>query len=61
MKGKTICRFPSSKPSPETIYTEGVLEKEFCYHLEADDTVVRYESQPVGFHYWIDGERVLLS
>jgi len=33
MKGKSICRFPSLKPTPNTIYTEGVIEKDFCYHL----------------------------
>lgn len=54
MKGKTICRFPSSKPIPNTIYTEGVLEKDFCYHLEVDDQVIEYECQPLGYFYWND-------
>lgn len=57
MKGKTICRFPSSKPEPNTILTEGVLEKNFCYHLESDDNVIEYFSQPIGFHYGVDGAR----
>jgi hypothetical protein len=53
MKGKSICRFPSLKPTPNTIYTEGVIEKDFCYHLEVDNEIVEYESQPLGFFYWI--------
>lgn len=57
IKGKTICRFPSSKPNSKTVYTEGVLEKDFCYHLEADDDVVAYECQPLGFFYYIDGKK----
>lgn len=57
MKGKTICRFPSRKPTPRTIYTEGVLERDYCYHLEANENVVEYESQPIGFYYWIGLER----
>lgn len=57
MKGKTICRFPSREPTPRTIYIEGVLERDYCYHLEANENVVEYESQPIGFYYWIGLER----
>lgn len=57
MKGKTICRFPSRKPSPHTIYTEGDLERDYCYHLEANDEVLEYESQPKGFFYWVGLDR----
>jgi len=53
MKGKSICRFPSLKPTPNTIYTEGVIEKDFCYHLEVDNEIIEYESQPLGFYYWV--------
>lgn len=57
MKGKTICRFPSYKPSPHTVYTEGVIEADFCYHLEADPQVTEFRSQPKGFYYWIGSDR----
>ena len=57
MKGKTICRFPSYKPFPHTVYTEGVPEKDFCYHLEADDDVVEFISQPKGFFYWVGSDK----
>lgn len=57
MKGKSICRFPSLKPIPNTIYTEGVIEKDFCYHLEVDDEIIEYESQPLGYFYWIGSIR----
>jgi hypothetical protein len=57
MKGKTICRFPSYKQSPHTVYTESETETDFCYHLEADPQVIEFISQPKGFYYWIGPER----
>jgi hypothetical protein len=61
MKGKNICLFPSLKPTPNTIYTEGVIEKDFCYHLEVDNEVIEYESQPLGFYYWMGSERYVYT
>lgn len=55
-KRKTICKFPATKGDVSPILTEGVLEAAFCYHLEADPAVLKYECQPLGFYYYLDKE-----
>jgi hypothetical protein len=55
-KRKTICKFPASKGDVSPILTEGVLEADFCYHLEADPAVLKYECQPLGYYYYLDKE-----
>lgn len=54
LKRKTICRFPSTKGDKSVVLTEGVLEKDFCYHLEFDNDVVEYQSQPLGYYYYME-------
>ena len=54
LKRKTICRFPSTKGDKSVVLTEGVLEKDFCYYLEFDEDVVEYQSQPLGYYYYMD-------
>lgn len=55
-KRKTICKFPATKGDVRPILTEGVLESDFCIHLEADPAVLRYECQPLGYYYYLDKE-----
>ncbi|MAZ86084.1 MAG: hypothetical protein CL693_00360 [Cellvibrionaceae bacterium] len=50
---KNICKFPSTKsfcePSHRTfkmVLVESLLEKDYCFHLEADSNVSRYYPQP---------------
>lgn len=50
----TICKFPSIKSDEVPILTEGKLEADFCYHLEFDQNVLKYECQPLGFFYSLD-------
>lgn len=54
-KGITVCSFPATKPNRKTILTESLLERDFCYHLEMDDNVVAYESQPEQIRYFYQG------
>lgn len=54
-KGITVCSFPATKPTRKTILTESLLERDFCYHLEMDDNVVAYESQPEQIRYFYQG------
>ena len=54
-KGITVCSFPATKPNRKTILTESLLERDFCYHLEWDDDVVAYESQPEPIRYFYRG------
>jgi len=54
-KGITVCSFPATKPTKKTILTESLLERDFCYHLEMDDNVVAYESQPEQIRYFYQG------
>ncbi|MFT6349014.1 MAG: hypothetical protein ACJAYB_002029 [Psychromonas sp.] len=55
-KRKTVCKFPASKGDVSPILTEGVLEADYCYHLEADPAVLKYECQPLGYYYYLDKE-----
>lgn len=56
--GKSIGVFPKKKRSnPGSLLVEGSLETEYCYHLEFDQTVTEYESQPLGFHYYCNNKR----
>jgi hypothetical protein len=56
-KRKTICRFPSIKGDVPVVLTEGTVEKDFCYHLELDPLVKKYQCQPLGYYYYLNGER----
>jgi len=52
---KNIYRFPSQKTG-ETIFTESTLEFNACFHFEYASQVVYFESQPLGFEYYIENE-----
>ena len=39
------------------VLTEGTVEKDFCYHLELDPLVKKYQCQPLGYYYYLNGER----
>jgi hypothetical protein len=56
-KRKTVCRFPSVKGDVPVVLTEGVIEKDFCYHLELDPLVKLYQCQPLGYYYYLNGEK----
>ena len=55
-KGIPICTFPASKPYSRLIRVEGLLERDFCYHLELASSVVEYDSQPLPLKYIVDGQ-----
>ena len=56
--GKSIGVFPKKKQSNQgSLLVEGSLETEYCYHLEFDQSVIEYESQPLGFHYYCQNKR----
>jgi hypothetical protein len=56
--GKSIGVFPKKKQSnPGSLLVEGILETEYCYHLEFDKDVIEYQSQPIGFHYYCESKR----
>jgi hypothetical protein len=57
-KRKSICRFPSVKGDVPVVRTEGVLEKDFCYHLEFDPLVLQYQCQPLGYYYYLNNEKL---
>jgi hypothetical protein len=57
-KRKSICRFPSVKGDVPVVRTEGVLEKDFCYHLEFDPLVIQYQCQPIGYYYYLKDEKL---
>ncbi|MFT4899036.1 MAG: hypothetical protein ACI9U0_000824 [Flavobacteriales bacterium] len=57
-KRKSICRFPSVKGDVPVVRTEGVLEKDFCYHLEFDPLVIQYQCQPLGYYYYLNNEKL---
>lgn len=57
-KRKSICRFPSVKGDVPVVRTEGVLEKDFCYHLEFDPLVLQYQCQPLGYFYYLNKEKL---
>jgi hypothetical protein len=54
---KNITKFPSTKADTSPTMTESPLEADFCYYLEFDKEVIRYESQPLEIPYWYDGEK----
>jgi hypothetical protein len=60
-KRKTICKFPASKGDVSPVLTEGILEADYCYHLEADQAVLKYECQPHGYYYYLDNEQHLYT
>ena len=47
--GPNICKLASTKSDEVPVLTEGKLEADFCYHLEFDENVLKYECQPLGF------------
>ncbi len=57
-KRKSICRFPSVKGDVPVVRTEGVLEKDFCYHLEFDPLVLQYQCQPLAYNYYLNNEKL---
>jgi hypothetical protein len=57
IKRKTICRFPSVKGDVPVVLTEGTVEKDFCYYLELDPLVKLYQCQPLGYYYYLNGEK----
>lgn len=49
---KSICRFASTKSSPQkNVLTEVILEMNYCYHLEFNDEVVYYKPQPLTIEF----------
>jgi len=40
------------------VYTEGVLEENFCYYLEMDSSVIEYQCQPLGYCYFYDDQKL---
>jgi len=50
LKSHSITLFPSKKMST-TVLTAHPLEANFCYYLEFDDAIDRYESQPLGYYF----------
>lgn len=45
-----ICKFPSTEKNEgggRAILTQSILEKDYCYHLEFDQTVANYYPQPI--------------
>ncbi|WP_019616900.1 TnsA endonuclease N-terminal domain-containing protein [Psychromonas ossibalaenae] len=51
---KSITKFPSIKSDTAPVITESPLEADFCYYLEFDKEVIKYEAQPLGFSYWLN-------
>lgn len=49
---KSICTFNGSKGNVSPTYHESPLERDFCYYLEFDKSVLCYEAQPLGLIYW---------
>jgi len=54
--GPTICKFASTKSEVIPVLTEGKLEADFCYHLEFNQNVLKYECQPLGYFYSKGGD-----
>lgn len=50
LKAQSITLFPSRKMGCSVV-TESPLEASFCYYLEFDDVIERYESQPLGYYF----------
>lgn len=50
-KGTTVGKFASTKSDIVPVLTDGKLEADYCYHLEYDRNVVKYECQPLGYYY----------
>jgi hypothetical protein len=56
LKNKSITKFPAQKSTSSLITLESPLEKDFCYHLEFDNSVMSYEAQPIGYDYALEGK-----
>ena len=54
---KSITKFPSIKSDISPTLTESPLESDFCYYLEFDNEVIKYEAQPTAIAYWYGGKR----
>jgi hypothetical protein len=52
LMNKSVCLFNGCKALKKPIVTESPLERDFCYHLEFDNSVSQYEPQPLGIIYW---------
>ena len=50
-KGTTVCKFASTKSEIVPVLTDGKLEADYCYHLEFNRDVIKYECQPLGYYY----------
>jgi len=50
-KATTVGKFASTKSDIIPVLTDGKLEADYCYHLEYDRNVVKYECQPLGYYY----------
>lgn len=50
-KATTVGKFPSTKSDVIPVLTDGKLEADYCYHLEYDRNVIKYECQPLGYFY----------
>lgn len=50
-KATTVCKFPSTKSHVVPVLTDGKLEADYCFHLEYDRNVIKYECQPLGYYY----------
>ena len=55
-KGTTVCKFASTKSEIVPVLTDGKLEADYCYHLEFDRDVIKYECQPLAYYYSHDFE-----
>ena len=52
LMSKSICTFFGQKSITSPTYLESPLERDYCYFLEFDTSVVHYEAQPLGLIYW---------
>lgn len=56
LKNKNRAKFPAQKSTSSMIVVESPLERDLCNYLEFDHDVVRYEPQPEGYEYVLDGK-----
>ena len=55
LTSKSINVFNGPKSLDKITYTESPLEADFCYHLEFDDNVIKYQAQPLSIDYFFEG------
>lgn len=52
LMSKSICTFNGRKGIVSPMYFESPLARDYCYFLEFDTSVLKYESEPLGFIYF---------